>query len=208
MVTYLVCDKYFINLCNIIITKDIWDYNMETKNISKFMSLVLRHKPEKIGLVLDKNGWASVAELLVKMNITRQQLDAVIEEQKTDNIRFALSEDGTRIRANQGHSLGDIDLNLKVVVPTQELYHGTPDKNVASIQKLGLMKTFGINKRHDVHLSVDVEKALVVAKRRKGEPVILVVDAVQMHQDGYVFKISENGVWLTDHVPPKYLSIR
>jgi putative RNA 2'-phosphotransferase len=182
---------------------------MKIKDISRFLSLVLRHQPEKIGITLDKNGWASVKELLNKMKISQQQLDDVFElqQQPKQKIRFQLNEDGSKIRAMQGHSLGDVDLELPVAIPPAVLYHGTPDTNKDSILSKGLVKDYGNNNRHDVHLSIDTETALDVAKRRKGDPVIFVVDTQAMVRDGYTFKLADNGVWLTDHVPAAYLSI-
>jgi len=174
-----------------------------TKQTSKFLSLVLRHEPGKIGLNLDGQGWANVDELLQKLHAHGQVLDrgglqdivAACSKQ-----RFALSDDGQRIRANQGHSI-TVDLGLVPVEPPQWLYHGTVPRFVGSIREQGLHA----GERHHVHLSLDRETAHQVGARR-GAPVILSVHAGRMHADGHVFHRSANGVWLTDHVPPQYIA--
>ena len=174
-----------------------------TKQTSKFLSLVLRHEPGKIGLNLDGQGWANVDELLQKLHAHGQVLDrgglqdivAACSKQ-----RFALSDDGQRIRANQGHSI-TVDLGLVPVEPPQWLYHGTVSRFVGSIREQGLHA----GERHHVHLSLDRETAHQVGARR-GAPVILSVHAGRMHADGHVFHRSANGVWLTDHVPPQYIA--
>lgn len=170
---------------------------------SKFLSLILRHDPGKIGLELDAGGWANINELLDKLAergrpLTRQELEHVVATNNKQ--RFAISEDGAKIRASQGHSI-DIDLGLDPKVPPDMLYHGTATRNESSIRGAGLIK----QSRQHVHLSEDTETATKVAIRH-GKPLILRVDARQMHADGFAFFQSENGVWLTDHVPAKYLS--
>ncbi len=170
---------------------------------SKFLSLVLRHRPEKIDLHLDKQGWTNVAELLTKMaaaghRITPTDLERIVAE--SDKQRYALSADGKRIRANQGHSI-EIDLGLKKATPPILLYHGTAERFIASINKRGLVK----GKRHHVHLSADRETAALVGKRH-GKLVILTIKARAMLLDGHNFYQSKNGVWLTDSVPTKYFA--
>lgn len=170
--------------------------------ISKFLSLVLRHQPETIGITLDAEGWALVDELLEAAgrrgkSITRQQLEEVVAT--NDKKRFSLSPDGRRIRANQGHSI-EVDLNLAPVEPPELLYHGTVERFLDSIRAQGLLRG---NRRH-VHLSGDEETASRVGQRR-GRPIVLVVEAGRMHRDGHCFYRSANGVWLTDAVPPQYL---
>jgi putative RNA 2'-phosphotransferase len=172
--------------------------------ISKFLSLVLRHRPEKIGLKLDPAGWTAVDELLAAcrshgLPITRDELDAVVAE--NDKQRFSFSDDGIRIRANQGHSV-DVDLGYQPLVPPEELYHGTVERFLSSILAAGLSR----GKRHHVHLSSNIEMAHKVGSRR-GQPVILKVMSGRMHRDGYSFFCSQNGVWLTDEVPPDYLEV-
>jgi len=176
--------------------------NEAIKGTSKFLSLVLRHKPETIGLQLDENGWANVEELITKSAATGRiytpgDLDEIVAT--NDKKRFAYNEDKTRIRANQGHSVS-VELNLPVTEPPEWLYHGTPERFVAAIRAEGLRKM----ERQHVHLSKDRETAHKVGSRR-GRPSILTVRSGQMFLDGYVFYISENGVWLTDHVPANYI---
>ncbi|MFT3682496.1 MAG: RNA 2'-phosphotransferase [Ferruginibacter sp.] len=175
----------------------------QVKHISKFMSLVLRHQPEEIGLQLDENGWADVDELIKKMNIKgikvdRELLNIVVGT--NDKKRFAFNEDKTRIRASQGHSV-DIDLALVPAVPPEFLYHGTGEKSVAAILKEGIQKM----SRQHVHLSKDKTTAINVGSRH-GKPVILTIRSGDMHRDGLLFYLSENGVWLTNFVEEKYIS--
>lgn len=174
----------------------------EIKHISKYLSLILRHKPEKIGLELDPNGWADVAAILEKseMNFSLEELEYIVEN--NDKKRFSFNEDKTKIRANQGHSI-NIDLALESLLPPKYLYHGTVAKFMADIKSEGLKK---MNRQH-VHLSKDRETAIKVGNRR-GNAIILTVRTGDMHQDGYLFYCSENGVWLTDHVPPKYIEFK
>jgi putative RNA 2'-phosphotransferase len=152
------------------------------------MSLVLRHNPDAIGLVVDENGWA----------VTSALLDYIVAT-KTKK-RFLFNEDKTRIRANQGHSI-NIDLELTPVQPPSILYHGTGERSLASIMQTGLEK----RNRQWVHLSADVPTALEVGKRH-GKPVVLTVNAATMYKEGCTFYLSANGVWLTESVPPKYLA--
>lgn len=170
---------------------------------SKFMSLVLRHRPDKIGLALDANGWAKVADLVTcsrngGLALSVELIREVVET--NDKKRFVLSEDGERIRAAQGHSI-TVDLELTPQEPPELLYHGTPSHAVESIRQQGLLK----GKRHHVHLSPDRETAKRVGQRY-GRPVILMVQAGTMWQAGIPFFCSENGVWLTDWVAPKYIT--
>lgn len=174
----------------------------KTKKISKFMSLVLRHRPETIGLQLDPSGWVSIRKLLEGMRaqgkpLTREQLNAVVAE--NDKQRFEISDDGSQIRARQGHSVA-VDLGYDEVEPPELLRHGTPMQFVAAIRKQGLTK----QKRHHVHLHEDPNMASIVGSRR-GEPVVLTVDAKKMAAAGYKFYVTENNVWLTDCVPPEFI---
>lgn len=174
----------------------------EKRNISKFMSLVLRHKPQEIGLELDENGWVSVLEFLDKMNSKGNNLDFENLEEivvTNDKKRFAFNEDKTKIRASQGHSV-TIDLALEEVLPPETLFHGTVEKFISEIKSKGLLKM----SRQHVHLSKDKETAIKVGSRR-GNPIILIVDCTKMYQDGFKFYQSENGVWLTDTVPSNYI---
>lgn len=174
----------------------------EQRRTSKFLSLVLRHKPETIGLSLDVNGWANTQELLEKMKsrgrgLSFEQLIKVVEN--NDKKRFSFSADRSGIRANQGHSL-KMDLELKELVPPDFLYHGTSERNLSSIKEKGIVK----RQRHHVHLSPDEATAFVVGSRH-GKPMVLTVKAGQMHSRGVRFYRSENGVWLTDHVFPEFI---
>ena len=176
----------------------------EKENIktSKFLSLVLRHQPELIGLELDENGWANVDELIKKTNDHGITLDLGTLNHIVDTNskkRFAFSESLDKIRASQGHSL-EINLGYPEKVPPEILYHGTATKNVESILKSGIEK----RDRNHVHLSSDVETAIKVGQRH-GKVFIFEVHAEHMHNDNFKFYISENGVWLTDNVPAKYL---
>lgn len=172
-------------------------------DLSKWLSYVLRHNPGSAGVVLDSAGWTSVDDLLAAAHqhghgMNRTELDEVVAT--SDKQRFAFNEDRTRIRANQGHSV-TVDLQLPVMTPPAVLYHGTPTRFVESILRDGLRP----QQRHHVHLSTEIRTAMQVGNRR-GEAVLLRIDAARMHADGHVFYRSENGVWLTDHVPPTYLS--
>ncbi|WP_436773686.1 RNA 2'-phosphotransferase [Yinghuangia sp. YIM S09857] len=170
--------------------------------VSKYLSRALRHQPERIGITLDAAGWAEIDDLLAACRrqgfaVSREELDLVVEN--NDKKRFAVSEDGTRIRANQGHTVA-VELGLAAAEPPAELFHGTVGRVVDTIMAEGLRPM----DRHDVHLSPDVETARRVGARR-GRPVVLVVDAGRMHADGHVFRVSANGVWLVPTVPPGYL---
>jgi len=170
---------------------------------SKFLSLVLRHRPELIGLELDEEGWADVAAVLAGARRKGLALDAdgLAEVVATcEKQRYAFSEDGLRIRANQGHSV-NIDLALEAVKPPASLFHGTVGRFVPSIRQHGLQKR---GRRH-VHLSRDEEIAAAVGRRR-GAAVILVIDAARMHAAGHTFYCAMNGVWLVDSVPPEFIS--
>ena len=170
--------------------------------ISKYLSYHLRHHPEKLGLTLDVGGWVSVDELLKSAKkhgflIFYFELKEVVA--KNDKQRFSFDETGSKIRANQGHSVA-IDLQLESVPPPDILYHGTGEGSVESILSQGLLKM----NRHHVHLSVEMQTARKVGERH-GRPVIFAIDAIEMYGDGYQFYCSDNGVWLVEQVPPKYL---
>lgn len=170
--------------------------------LSKFLSLVLRHKPETIGVTLDENGWIDVDTLLAGCNahgtkITRTELEQIVAN--SDKQRFALTQDKSRIRANQGHSI-DVELGYEPATPPATLYHGTATRFVEAIMEEGLRK----QQRTHVHLSADVDTASKVGTRH-GKLALLVIDADTMHRDGYQFFLSQNGVWLTEKVPPQYI---
>jgi putative RNA 2'-phosphotransferase len=171
---------------------------------SRKLSLVLRHKPAAIGLTLDKNGWAEVAQLLKSlaasgMKISRAELDIIVAE--NDKQRFALSPDGRKIRASQGHSIA-VDLEMESLEPPAELFHGTATHFVETILLTGLES----RSRQHVHLSQDKETATKVGARH-GKPVILTIDAAAMYAAGHQFYRSANKVWLTGTVPVTYLSV-
>jgi putative RNA 2'-phosphotransferase len=170
--------------------------------ISKFLSLTLRHQPEKIGLRLSESGWASVGQLIeasrrAGIEFTLEELQNVVDN--NDKKRFSLSDDRLWIRANQGHSV-EVELGYSPTVPPEILYHGTAERFLTSIKQQGLIK----GKRHHVHLSADAGVAAAVG-RRHGRPVVLTVAAGRMNRDGFVFYFSANGVWLTEHAPVRYL---
>jgi putative RNA 2'-phosphotransferase len=169
---------------------------------SKLLSYVLRHRPDSIGLTLDAHGWADVGELLACLAaqgkaVERALLERVVAE--NDKQRFALSEDRSRIRASQGHSIA-VDLQLRAAEPPAVLYHGTASRFLKSILATGLRA----GARHHVHLSADRDTATRVGARH-GFPAVLIVDAARMHADGIDFYQSDNGVWLTGDVKPAYL---
>ncbi|MFN0203710.1 MAG: RNA 2'-phosphotransferase [Bacteroidia bacterium] len=173
-------------------------------NISRFMSKILRHQPEAIGLTLDTTGWADTSVFLEKMNQAGKKIDMELLEYVVANNnkkRFAFNEDKSQIRASQGHTI-EIELGYQAVEPPTILYHGTAEKNLASIFNKGILK----GERHQVHLSADIETAMNVGKRH-GKPVILKINAAKMHEKGIEFYQSENGVWLTEYVEPRYFSV-
>ena len=171
-------------------------------DLSKFICLVLRHKPETIGITLDKHGWANVDELLTGLSRTYQVDVTLLEEivSTDEKSRYSFNEDHTKIRANQGHSI-DVDVELEEVMPPEYLFHGTGVKYSQSIENnAGLIS----KSRLYVHLSSDVETAINVGKRH-GTPVVYCVHSMEMFKDGYKFYKSVNGVWLTKEVPVRYL---
>jgi putative RNA 2'-phosphotransferase len=171
---------------------------------SKFLSTHLRHAPQRLGLTLEPGGWVPVDALLAAcvragLPLTRPELDEVVE--RNNKRRFSYDESGQRIRANQGHSVA-VDLQLAPQEPPAVLYHGTGERAAEPIRREGLGKM----RRHHVHLSADVPTATAVG-RRHGRPVVFAVDAAGMARDGYTFYRSDNGVWLVDAVPPRYLRV-
>lgn len=172
--------------------------------LSKLLSYHLRHDPGGLGLTLEPGGWAPVEAVLAGcarkgVRVGVAELREVVAS--SDKQRFALDPDGTKIRANQGHSV-DVDLQLRPTEPPAILYHGTGERAVAAILREGLRK----QQRHHVHLSSDVDTARKVGARH-GRPAVLRVDAAAMRAEGVQFFRADNGVWLVDHVPPRYLSL-
>lgn len=177
----------------------------ELVKVSKFLSLILRHKPEEIGLSLDAEGWADIEKLLRLASqrgqrLTRSVLDEVVES--NDKKRFVISEDGLRIRAQQGHSIS-IDLGLAPQQPPTLLFHGTATRFLESILRQGLLP----GRRQHVHLSPDEETAVKVGQRH-GKPAVLRIASGTMFDQGHVFYLSGNGVWLTEHVPPAFIEFQ
>ena len=173
------------------------------KELSRFLSLILRHKPETIGIKLDEHGWADVQELIDRIGKTHRfsmdMLEKIVAED--DKQRYSFNEDKTLIRANQGHSI-NVDVELKKASPPEMLWHGTGEKYVSLILKGGLIT----KSRLYVHLSKDYETAIKVGSQH-GKPVVFKVYAGRMAEDGYEFFLSENGVWLSKHVPKEYLEV-
>ena len=179
------------------------DEKRKTK-ISKFLSLVLRHKPEEIGLTLEDGGWVPVEKLLAACaaygkNFSLVELREVVET--NDKRRFSFDESGSNIRANQGHSI-EVEMDFEEKAPSAALYHGTAEKNLRLILAEGLKKMA----RHHVHLSAERETARAVGARY-GKPVILQIDIAKMLAEEYKFYVSANGVWLVDAVPPEFLKV-
>ncbi len=174
------------------------------KAVSKFLSYILRHKPEAAGVTLDPAGWVEIDALIASAEragreLSREDLERITRE--NDKIRFTISPDGLRIRAAQGHSV-EVDLGLMPVIPPDTLFHGTADRNVEAILDEGLKP----QSRQHVHLSPDVQTARKVGARH-GKPVILTVASRQAHEQGQRFWQAENGVRLTDALDPKFLTL-
>ena len=178
---------------------------IDYERVSKFISLVLRHKPEAANLTVDKYGYAQVDELVAYLNkkyggFTVTDLDTIVETD--DKQRYSYNNDHTKIRAVQGHSF-PVDLGLEAQQPPLLLFHGTSTKYLDSIMEKGIIS----KSRQYVHLSKDVDTAHTVGLRHGAGTVILVVSANQMWKDGYKFFLSDNGVWLVDEVPTKYFTL-
>lgn len=171
------------------------------REMSKLIALVLRHKPEELGLTMDRHGWVDTRALIEKLNAIQPfDMEKLEEIVRTDNKqRYSFSADKSRIRANQGHSV-PVDLELMPLEPPKALWHGTATRFSESIERQGLLPM----QRQYIHLSADIETAVRVG-RRHGKPVIYEVDAGAMFEAGHAFYRSENGVWLTKAVPAEYL---
>lgn len=177
--------------------------NKQLNELSKFLSYVLRHEPQAIGLVLDSEGWADIETLIAGANqsgktLTREQIQQVVET--SDKKRFSLSDDGLRIRAAQGHSTQAVAIQYPEKQPPEFLYHGTASRFLEPIQKEGLKP----GERHYVHLSEDEQTAIAVGQRY-GKPVVLKIEALRMHQQGFKFFQADNGVWLVRTVPTIFI---
>lgn len=176
----------------------------QNKHVSKFLSLILRHQPGTVGIKLDDAGWVGVDALLSAINrhpnkitLDRKSLEQIVDS--NDKQRFEFNESRSSIRARQGHSI-EVNLGYPPTTPPETLLHGTPRKFVASILKTGLKKM----NRHHVHLHTDKKTASAVGTRR-GDSALLLVRSGDMHHAGFEFFVTENGVWLTDFVPPEFI---
>lgn len=174
----------------------------DATRISKFLSLVLRHEPGKIGITLDREGWVGVDELISALarhgkEISFEMLEHVLET--NEKKRFAFSDDGELIRASQGHSVA-VNLGYPPATPPEFIYHGTVARFLPSIRENGIVK----GQRHHVHLSASLDVATTVGKRR-GQPLILTVRTGEMSAAGHLFHLSANGVWLTDFIPSDFI---
>ena len=164
---------------------------------SKYLALILRHDPSRAGIVLDNHGWCNIDKLLSGMHISRKVLDEVVSTD--EKRRYTISADGKKIRAAQGHSV-PIDLDLEEVVPPDILYHGTNARSLKSIREHGLNRMH----RQFVHLSSTRDLAMAVGARR-GDPLVLSIEAKRMSDVGHNFYLSENNVWLCYHIPPEFI---
>ena len=176
--------------------------NQHHAKISKYLSYILRHQPQSIGLNLDKEGWADIVTLIAcaaktGTTLTPEQIQTVVES--NDKKRFTLSEDGLRIRAAQGHTTPSVEITHKETQPPEFLYHGTATRFLDSIKEKGLIP----GKRHHVHLSADERTAITVGQRH-GKPVVLKIKAQLMHEQGFKFYLSDNKVWLTERIPTEF----
>ncbi|GFP76508.1 RNA 2'-phosphotransferase [Clostridium fungisolvens] len=179
--------------------------NREDIELGKFISLILRHSPETIGITLDENGWAKVEDLIEGINRARKRIDFDTLERivkENNKQRYSFNDDRTKIRANQGHSI-EVDVELAESIPPKHLYHGTSKRFIDSIMDLGIQK----QSRQYVHLSMDFDTALSVGKRH-GKPIVLKIDSIRMFNNGHKFYLSKNKVWLTDSVPVEYIVIQ
>ncbi|MEX0304990.1 MAG: RNA 2'-phosphotransferase [Leisingera sp.] len=173
----------------------------DLKQTSKFLSYLLRHNPGALNLAMDAQGWVRIDEILEKSEtpLTRSRIEETVRT--SGKQRFALSADGSCIRANQGHSF-PVDLGLTQCCPPDRLFHGTAERNLPAILSEGLKPM----QRQHVHLSGDRNAARNVGMRH-GKPAVLCVDTARMHADGLAFFLSENGVWLCHRVPARYLEV-
>lgn len=175
------------------------------KEISKFLSFILRHEPEAIGLNLDSEGWTDIDTLIACATksgnvLSREVIQVVVDT--SEKKRFTISEDGLRIRAAQGHSTSSVAIQHQEKQPPEFLFHGTATRFLASIKEKGLLP----GSRHYVHLSADEQTAVMVGQRH-GKPVVLKIKALLMHEQGFKFYLAENGVWLTDRVSSDFLIV-
>lgn len=179
-------------------------YENKDEELGKFISLILRHNPKTINITLDEHGWANVDDLITGINRTGKHIDYNSLERivnENNKQRYSFSNDKTKIRANQGHSI-KVDIELEEKISPQYLYHGTAIRFIDSIMDIGIQK----QSRQHVHLSADFSTAYSVGKRH-GQPIVIKINSGVMFEDGYKFYLSKNMVWLTDFVPAKYISL-
>lgn len=167
---------------------------------SKFLSYILRHHPEKGGIVLDKNGWAEIDDVVRNAGFSLKILNEIVMADEKQ--RYEISADNKRIRAVQGHSIKNVDVELEKVIPPGELYHGTKRQFIDQIKKKGLLPM----NRHHVHMTDNLKTAKETADRRSGESVILVIDSCQMQAKGHKFYRAKNGVFHANEVPWEFIS--
>lgn len=174
------------------------------KSLGVYMTYILRHKPQDIGIAMDTQGWVSVLDFLQKAKYKKQVTrEMLIEEVEADDKgRFEFNSNKSKIRCVQGHSVEHVILNLAPWTDCLPLYHGTAEKNIASIMHEGILK----RKRKHVHISNDIETAKRVGQRH-GVPVVFEIDTQTMITHGYKFYRAENGVILTDRVPSRYIRL-
>lgn len=172
-------------------------------SLGRFISLVLRHNPDAAGITLDKQGWADTEKLIAGIKATGRKIDMETLERivrENNKQRYSFNEDKSKIRANQGHSI-PVEVGMEIKTPPDILYHGTARGSLDSIRLQGIRK---MNRLY-VHLSPDAETAINVGKRH-GKPVVLTVDAKRMAADGYIFRLSDNGVWQSEDIPWEYVT--
>lgn len=179
--------------------------NKQLDKISKFLSYILRHQPEAIGITLDTDGWVNIDNLIMQANqhgeqLTRELIEQVVKT--SDKKRFTISDDGVKIRAAQGHSTAQVKVNHIAKIPPEFLYHGTATRFLDSIKEKGLIA----RDRHYVHLSTDEQTAISVGQRH-GKPVVIKIKALLMFQQGFKFFLADNGVWLIKTVPTEFLQL-
>lgn len=173
---------------------------MNDMEFSKYLAYILRHHPETIDLELEENGWVEVNILIQAINqkskyhISLEDLKRIVENDNKK--RYSFDKEGLHIRANQGHSIKNLKMDFKEIIPPKYLYHGTAKETLPIILKSGELKPMS---RQMVHLSKDVETAIIVGNRH-GNPVILKIDTQKAQEEGKKFFISENGVYLVDQL--------
>lgn len=179
------------------------------KKLSVYMCYLLRHHPEEAGLDMDKHGWVSVAQFIDGINSSGKQridMDLLMQIVETDNKgRYRFSEDMSRIKACQGHSIEWVEPELEVMPPPGFLYHGTTSAALEKIKASGGIKKMS---RHAVHTHASPDFAWLSAVRWRGNhtPVLLKIAAAKMHEEGFVFGKTENDVWCVEEIPTDFIA--